>query len=209
MVTINLNLALKELVEKVLEPELSMISLPWSCLIEQRWRADPQTQNYACLLRYQTEMDVWPAANRSNRILLADRENRERLQNAPTPTIHYPISHTQGTTRFTVCIKPRSVCHSQKSLGKQKNKIDEINKWNNPSHMVLERYIFIHESLKFITLSACSILHHHILSCSLLSCLCRVTVLGMHKTCVLVLMVSCLQSMLEVDGISIKNQWNM
>lgn len=124
----------------------------------------------------------------------------------PTPAIHYPISHSQGTTRFTVCIKPWSVCHSWKLLGKQKNKIDEINKWNNPSHTVLERYIFTHESQKFITLSAYSIPHNHILSCILLSCLYSITMLAMHKTGVRVLMVSCLNPMVEGDGISIKKE---
>lgn len=113
----------------------------------------------------------------------------------PTPAIHYPISHSQGTTRFTVCIKPWSVCHSWKSLGKQKNKIDEINKWNNPSHTVLERYIFTHESQKCITLSAYSIPHNHILLCILLSCPYSITMLAMHKTDICILMVSCLNSM--------------
>lgn len=124
----------------------------------------------------------------------------------PTPAIHYPISHSQGTIRFTVYIKPWSVCHSWKSLGKQKNKIDEINKWNNPSHTVLERYIFTHESQKFITLSAYSIPHNHILSCILLSCLYSITMLAMHKTGIRVLMVSCLNSMVKGDEISIKKE---
>lgn len=98
METIDLNLALKELVKKVggaLSPGARTLNYrPPPDLLTERCRGADGRHHAARRLRPQTGTDVGPAADRSNRILPEDRGSRECLQDAPTqPFITLQVTH--------------------------------------------------------------------------------------------------------------------